>query len=216
LRPFFEIIGSNADKEAFCKQIAIRFGLEPESVLKDLLSAPKTSPFNSGKVTGAYANSVNSDPELKLLTAVAVNCEAYPELFEDLRKNLSKEELLNKDAKEIYLALEESFRNNSTVSGGAIALDAVLSHIEDSALRVYITEKSAVHEFSGENAVCYVADGIRNLKLRLLKKKSRKLDMDIILARNEGRDADIKELLQEKQLINDELLGNALEQQEAK
>jgi DNA primase len=196
LRPFFKTIDSDVDKEVFCKKAAGTFGLEPAAVLKDL-NTDETQAMVRKKAAGEDQwRTIDAGPELRLLAAVAVNCERFPHLFENLRKTVPLEELDNQDAKNIYIALEESFRLD------ILSIDAVLSRIGNDALRVYLTQKNAVGEFSFEPKR-YVADGIRGVKKKLLLERSKKLDGDVRLAKNEGRD--IRDLLFSKQQINDEL-----------
>jgi DNA primase len=194
LKPFFYTIDSEVDREAFCKKIAGSFGMEPAAIAKDL----KTEETRQAARRDAREDgrTVSEEPELRLLSAVVVNCGGGPRLFEELRRALSIEELENQDAKSIFIALEESFRL------GALDIDTVLSRITDNALKTYLIQKSAVGEFS-INPERYVADGIRGVKQELLRKKSRKIDGDVRLAKNEGKD--IRDLLLEKQQINDEL-----------
>jgi DNA primase len=196
LRPFFKTIDSEVDRAVFCKQLAGNFGLEPEAVLQDL-NAEEARPAARRDAAGE-GRALIAEPELRLLAAVAVNCEESPRLFEELRRALSVEELENQDAKSIFIALEESFRLD------ALNIDAVLSRITDDALKSYLVEKSAAGEFSLEPER-YVADGIRGVKQELLRKKSKKLDGDVRLAKNDGKD--IRDLLLEKQQINEELLA---------
>jgi DNA primase len=195
LRPFYENAVSEADKEAFYKKIADNLGLEPQTVLHELkfgVAKQAVVPRADAR-GGAGARTVRLNEEIFLLTAVAVNCEKSPALFEQLREALPEEEFDNQDAKNIYLALEESFRAD------ALNFDAILSHIEDEALRVFLTQKSAVAEFS-ENPRRLIADGIRRIKIKRLELKRTRLVSQMKLAKNEGRGR--LELVNEKMIID--------------
>jgi DNA primase len=194
LVPFFESIDSEVDREAFYKKVADSFGLEPKTVLNELSNekAVVKSP-NTGKESG---RTVTMNDELFLLSSVAVNCDRFPDLFNKLRMSLPKEEFDNQDAKDIYIALEESFR------AGDLHIDAILSKITDEALRVFVTQKSAGDEFSNAPEKL-VIDGIRGVKKKRLESKRQKLVTEIRLAKNDGED--LSKLLNEKVFVDTEL-----------
>ncbi|MDR3325032.1 MAG: DNA primase [Spirochaetaceae bacterium] len=196
LRPFYENADSEVDKEAFYKKIADNFGLEPQTVLHDLKFGLVKQPAQNRKSGGRVSRTVRLSEELFLLAAVAVNCEKRPSLFDKLREALPKEEFENQDARNIYLALEENFR------AGALNLGAILSYIDDEALRVFLIQKNAVPEFS-ERPDQLVADGIRGLRIKRLDLKSKKLVSLMKLAKNEGKSS--LELVNEKMIIDSQL-----------
>jgi DNA primase len=197
LSPFYYSIDSEVDKEIFYKKVADNFGVEPQSVLHELqFGRNRESAPNSTIVPKNISRTVTMNEELFLLTALVVNCEHYPALFEKLRASLPKEEFYNQDAKNIYLALEECFRR------GPLSLDAVLSCIEDSVLRIFLTQKSAVAEFS-EDPERLVNGGIKGVKIKRLESRRQKIITEMKLARNEEKNLD--DLLSEKMIIDSEL-----------
>jgi DNA primase len=199
LAPFYASVENETEKEAFVRKAALAWGVEPRAVRHD---------FTAGQERGAGARRAGAEntaqrtimmnEELYVLSAVAVNCEARPALFEELRKNLPNEDFESKDAKELYVALEECYR------AADMRLDALLSHISDGVLRDFIAAKSAGREFSGKVEEI-VAGGIRGVKVKHLERRSRKLDTEIRLAKSSGRETG--DLLLEKQFVIDELRG---------
>jgi DNA primase len=197
LVPFFFSIESESEKTAFAQKVAVILGVEPDAVLHDLKSGREKQPAaRNFPAENSAKRTIAMNDELYLLTAVAVNCETFPDLFIILRKKLPNEEIEDKDARNIYLALEECLRQ------GSLFLDALLSSIEDEALKIFLAQKSAGGEFSGR-VEQIVSDGIHRIKIKRLEGRSRKLDTEIRLAKNLGHDTG--DLLLEKQFIIDEL-----------
>ena len=199
LAPFYARIESETEKEAFVRKAALAWGVEARAVRHDLTSGQeRTADNRRADAVNTAQRTITMNEELYVLSAVAVNCETRPALFEELRKNLPNEEFENQDAKELYVALEECYR------AADMRLDALLLHIADGALRDFIAAKSAGREFSGKIEEI-VAGALRGVKVKHLERRSRKLDTEIRLAMNAGRETG--DLLLEKQFVIDELRG---------
>jgi len=196
MRPFFNCMDSELDGIAFCRLVSDNFGLSPDAVLNEF-KKQKTRTSNLGRVSmTAGSRPFVMNEELFLLCAVALNCEKEPELFDKLRNIIPKEEFENVPAKNIYIALEEAYRE------GSLYLETVLSKLEDTALREFIVQKSAGREFSGD-VKKITDDGIKAVKIRKLINKQQKIISEIRLAKNSG--ADTGDLLSEKTLVDSEL-----------
>lgn len=197
LAPFYRVIETEAEKEAFARKAADAFGIEPRAVQHDLkFGREKGAVLRRAGEADRSSRVIAMNEELYLLAAVAVNIETHPELFEALRAELPGEEFEDRDAKELYLALEECLRSDE------LFLDALLARLSDEALRDFIAAKSTAREFS-DRADRIVEGAIRGIRVKHLERRGRKLDTELRLAVNSGRGAD--DLLLEKQFVIDEL-----------
>jgi DNA primase len=114
--------------------------------------------------------------ELYLLTAVLVNRRLYPKL----RSSLSIEELEDPGAKELFIALEEWFRNRNTDEedrSQAIPPD-LLSRINGDALRNFVIEQGIKGAFSS-NPEGLVKDSIRQIKIKRLERRQGEIVMEL-------------------------------------
>ncbi|MDR2467625.1 MAG: DNA primase [Spirochaetaceae bacterium] len=197
LIPFFSSIESEAEKDAFSKQLALVLGVDPSAVQHDLrFGQEKTAAGRRAGEGNTAQRCIAMNEELYVLTAAAVNIEVRPDLFNAVRKNLPAEDFEDRSAKELYLALEECLRC------GELRLDALLSRLEDRALRDFVAGRSAGREFS-DRMEQIVFDGIRGVKIKHLERRGRRVDTELRLAKNAGQDT--ADLLLEKQFILDEL-----------
>jgi DNA primase len=181
LRPFYESLDSASLKENFYKKTADRLGLEPVAVLHDLEAGQKPTLRLLTDRGKGISRRVAETPEVYLLTALAVNAKTHPELFEKTREQLPLADVEDADAKQIYWALEECYREN------AMDFETILSHIDDVAVRQYLMSKSAVNELSSDSEKL-VAGMTRRVVIRRLENRKRKVLIELRLTENQGKD----------------------------
>jgi DNA primase len=139
--------------------------------------------------------------ERLLLTAVAVNTHLFPEF----RAAVEMREIEDSVAKEIYLALEESFRE------GESDTDAVLSRIRLPALRNFIIEQGMSPEFKGDekrDPRKFVEDGISRMKEKKFRRRQDEIGAELRRLERKsgsGADGDLQELIAEKMYIDAEI-----------
>jgi DNA primase len=103
--------------------------------------------------------------ELLLLATVFI----HPGLFKELRAKLSVEDLDDPHAKELYIILEERFRNDSRGSSGDPAfLDGAGEDLRDFIIR---QNASGVFLHSGE----ILRDGIARVQAKLLERRRKEI-----------------------------------------
>jgi DNA primase len=179
LFPYAAVLDSEVSREACLSGIADIFGVERQAVFTDY----RRSRQDEGPVVppGATAGDVREKPlrindELYLLTAVLVNHWLYPKL----RSSLSIEELEDPGAKELFIALEEWFRNRNT--GEEDRIQAIppdlLSRINGDALRNFVIEQGVKGAFSS-NPELLVRDGIRRIKVKRLERRQGEIVMEL-------------------------------------
>jgi DNA primase len=132
---------------------------------------------------------------------VSVNTHLFPEF----RAAVEMREIEDTVAKEIYLALEESFREGE---GGT---DAVLSRISSLALRNFIIEQGISPEFKGDekrDPRKLMEDGISHMKVKKFRRRQDEIGAELRrLERKSGAEAegDLQELIAEKMYIDAEI-----------
>ena len=109
--------------------------------------------------------------ELYMLMTVAVNdFSGSSRFYPEFRKNLNIRDIDDPAAKELFIALEESFINNDR------DLDSFLTRISSPELRKFYLEKGASGEFA-INPARILSDGIR----KAVRKKLERQKNDILL-----------------------------------
>jgi DNA primase len=215
LFPYLEVLDSEVSRDTCVGAIADALGVDREAVLDDYrhfdyrrFDGSQNSSRQDDRHAG-FPRSFSGDrgqtgsPELKqrplrmndelyLLAAVFVN----PGLFLQLRAKLSIEELDDPNAKELFIVLEEWFRND-----GSADMDALLPEIRDGPLRDFIIRQSASGAFS--RAEQLLADGITKVKRRGLERRRAEIVRELRVAAGTGRRDE--ELLTEKVHIDAEL-----------
>jgi DNA primase len=216
LFPYAAALDSEVSREACLTGIADILEVERQAVFADY----RRTRQNEGPVRspGEAAGEVREKPlrmndELYLLTAVLVNQWLYPKL----RSSLSIEELEDSGAKELFIALEEWFRNGNTdVEDRSRAIPPdLLSRINGDALRNFVIEQGIKGAFSS-NPELLVQDGIRQIKIKRLERRQGEIVMEL-RKRKTGHEGGImsspafstaspEDLLSEKVHIDAELL----------
>jgi len=103
----------------------------------------------------ANNSTLRMSDEMYLLTLVSVNTHLYPEL----RAVIDISKIKDPAAKELFIALEECFRD------GKSGMDALLSRIATPALRNFIIEMGKLPEFKRDPRKI-MADGIKRITVR--------------------------------------------------
>jgi DNA primase len=205
LFPYLETLDSEVSRDTCIGDMADAFGVERQAVLNDFRrqGARIHNPgygqeFNQTAAQGigphAGAASIKMNDELFLLVTVLVN----QELVSKLRSTLSIEELYDPRAKELFIALEEWFRNETP------GMDDLLSRIHDEVLRNFVIEQGASKAFSTDPEVLF-ADSIKRVKQKRLERRQAEIISEL---RSQGREVAgrrLDELLTEKVHIDTEL-----------
>ena len=204
LFPYMDILDSEIARGSCIEAAADAFGLLPAQVTEDYrryVSGQKVSERGEGKKT-----IIRTTDELSLLIAVAVNYVSTKgeHLFHKFRAALEINNIEDKNAKELFIALEECIRYGET------SMDELLSRIPAPELRKIIIERSASGEFS-INSEQLVSDGINKIKERQLERRQEDIIIKLrSVKKKPERDVDetgleVRELLAEKMRIDEDL-----------
>ena len=135
--------------------------------------------------------------EMRLLLSIVANRE----LFMQLRSEVRLEDFEDATAKQLYIALEECFRE------GKETYDELISKCESPDLRELITQVINTNEFSKESSEDILEDGIKLVSLNKLKKRRQSVVNRLhVLSLNEiNDDREIQDLLMEKKELDSQI-----------
>jgi DNA primase len=224
LFPYMELLDSEVARGSCIEIAADTFGLLPALVAEDYRryvegnrtpDMQRRSASNYGtERNGETVSPIRINDELSLLIAVAVNFASSrgETLFPKFRAALQINEIEDKNAKELFVALEECIRNGET------GMDDLLARISSPELKKNVVERSASGEFS-VNSEQLVSDGIKKIKEKRLERSQEEIIIKLrSLKKNSGtgpeisgsslyeeRNTEEKELLAEKMRIDNDL-----------
>lgn len=143
LSPYLSAVSSAVQKEASYAFLGERLGIDPSAIKSDMrkssVSSDKllTKRKEIHKEDGNQQKKQKSSLEMFLMISSVANIELFP----FIRKKIELNDLLDEDAQELFVALEEVYRSGSMTSA------AVIEHIEDMDLRSHVLEKVSGSEF---------------------------------------------------------------------
>lgn len=190
LFPYIKVVESAVKREAFLQVLADRLSVDADAVVSDFEA--EEGPLRS---TGQGERSSGARPrtsDLFLMLAVALHRES----FEFVRKHLTPDDLRDPRARELFIALEESYR------AGEASTELLRARIESQDLQDLLAEKSVSEEFS-LNSSKAVRDAVYRIKQRSLNEKR-----NIVASKLNHIGPDDKsfdELLYEKKYLDEEL-----------
>lgn len=184
LFPLCAATESRVKQESWLDMTADAIGVDRDAVKRDFRDRQARTPAPREprrEPAEAAAGKKAVGPELFLLIAAALNRGA----FEELRKlGIAADDLNDPSARELFIALEESYRAADS------SLETVLARLGDEGLRQVLREKASTDEFA-MNPMRIVADGARRIRLRAFE---RRRDMKIADLRRCQQNNDLREL----------------------
>lgn len=201
-------IRSDVRRDTYLQELADRLDVAAEAVRKDYersASRPQRPQATQARTgaggeakAGEKAESTRTfreSPEVFLMLAAAANRP----LFARVRRDLRVDDLEDPAARELYVALEESFRRNEDTAG------AFLDRIEEEDLRSWVSRRLVEDVFT-INSEETIDEAIRTVKIGQLRRRQQQLDRELRRAERSSQDARaIEDILQEKMHINDEI-----------
>jgi DNA primase len=191
LFPYIREITSEVKREAVLKELAEALDIDERSILRDYQAgserAKPAQTENLSKDTNKFT------AELYLMIAVTVNRE----YFTHVRTALQPSDLQSERARELYIALEECYRNEED------STESVLSRLENEELKKIILRKMSSEEFTIQRDEV-VKQSLYRIKQNSLEQRRKKITARIDNAEKSGDD-DLTELLGEKMHLDEEL-----------
>ena len=156
---YLDSLNSEVRRDGCIKLIAERLGVEQASVYKDIRTGSKSNGNNRLQIK-TERKKTELSAELFLMIAVVVSRE----YFAYVRSKIDIDDLSDSRAKKVFIALEESFRNEEH------DLNSILVRLEDEQLVSLIAEKVTSEEYS-INSEEIIKDSVRKIKKSSLLKK---------------------------------------------
>jgi DNA primase len=203
LHSYLAAVESQVRRDGYLRILAESLEVEFESVRADFVLGMQGFRHSGGGSSAQAARGAPGAPAearrlfkpTELFTFLAVACNL--KYFAELRKTIALDDLEDEQARRLYIALEECFRNEES------SLEALLARIEDEQLRQLVLEKNAAGEFT-INQERVIGDGIISLRQRSLEKKRDSIQS--LLDRNNKQELwKLKELQAEKIFLDEEL-----------
>jgi DNA primase len=202
---YIELIGSEVKREESLRHVSDLLGVDFAAVHTDFLQWRRTA-ASSSKKKQETRREVPSDStrsgqsrlthDLFLMLATVHSRDHYALV----RKWVQPEDLEDDDAREVYLALEESFRRGET------SLELLLQRITKPTVMKLVQERVATGEFE-EQTDAVVHDTINAIRRRSILKQLAAVERELrrLSASSTGSSASERELLTEKMSLDREL-----------
>jgi DNA primase len=201
LYPYADALSTEGKRYAFLEAAYRSFGANPISVRADYEAAKRGLQSRAykeparGSLGSTKAATARTD-DLVFMAAVVLNAAS----FERVRSLVKPEDFDDFRSRDVYIALEESFRADD------LAPESVLERIEDESVRRFIREASASGTFE-VGADKFIADGTLMVRRRGLERKRQRLIVKIADLGGASSAAEIEalnELMNEKQRLDSE------------
>jgi len=190
---FVVISESEVRRSSRLKAIAETLDTDYRNVYEDYTRYLKKDDKKRPETTDLTLGEDKISAELYLMLAVISNYD----YFYIVRDELPIDDILDETARNIYIILEESYRNNS------FSIESILEKIENSDLRSLIAKKYSSEEFS-LNSKQLIDDNINVIKLKNLQMKRMRLER--IIAKDDGSDPyQLEKLIEEKLFYDKEI-----------
>ncbi len=207
ISPFLNSIKSEVEKETYIQSVAVLLSCSAENVRSDLNGPadPYRARNEERREEENYSikslNTAAISPELYAMLILANNMA----LFRQYRLRINFADLKDRDAQQIYTALENALRD------GIESKELFLSLISDQRLRNYVTVSYELDEFSGD-CIGVLDEIIDKIELRSLEERRMRLNSQIKLLSSEIEQEDMMLLLEKKKDLDKDiaLLKNRL------
>ncbi len=193
--PFIERAQSEVKRDLYLNSLAEKIGVDYRAVYNDFISRRRGVTRNKVQRTSGEDREIILTRELFLMLAILINRE----YFVEVRKIVREDDLSEPLAKEIYIAMEESYRD------GEDSFESVMNRIENDQLKKLIFKKAASGEFS-LNVERLIEEGINEVRRQSLEKKRNEIIRKLNRIDREKIDNNsLRELLEEKIHLDEEL-----------
>ncbi len=197
--PYIEAVRSEVKRDAYLRQFADTLGVELQSLVQDYQRRGAPRVRRASQDAPGEPAEVIITTDLFLMVAVVANRDQ----FTFVRRMLDIDDLRDKNAVTLFLALEESYRREER------ALELLIERIDSPDLRRVVVEKLSSDEFA-LNQERAVYDAVLNIKERSYRQQQREIESRLRRLGAEtvaGDDTQyqIDELLEQKMYLDKEL-----------
>ncbi len=191
--PYLRRIRSQVKQYGYMEMLADTLQVDKDAVWADFLHGRAVDiPVRRGK---EKKTKEKISIELFLMCAVSI----FRQYFPKVRSVLSLDDIEDETARNLYIALEECFRNEEE------SLDALLEKIDDQGLKELLLKKISSEEYR-LNEEKIIEDSIRRIKQKSLEKKRDQIEKQLKAhEKDENNLVNIRELQMEKMYLDGEL-----------
>ncbi|MDR2143720.1 MAG: DNA primase [Treponema sp.] len=198
LFPYLAVLDSEVSRDSYIGAIADEFGVDRRAVQDDYHRyVSGSAKIEKTGVPERKNNPPRMNGELYLLTAVFL----HPRFYRELRAVLSAEEVEDFHARELFIVLEEWFRNSENSADSPQGYQELFSRVTDEGLRDFIMRQGAGGAFDHPEQI--VRDGIARVKSRILERRRAEITRQLRASGIDGLRQE--DLLAEKVHIDSEL-----------
>jgi DNA primase len=210
IHPFLQDVDSVIAREALLQELAAQLGVDDQAAREEyarLVVGGRGGGRRGGSVAqnraerpdeavggSRDANVGTVSAELRLMLAIAVNRG----LFAGARNLISADDLWDRGARELFVALEDCFRR------GEDDTDSLARRLESDELRQLYLRKLATDEFT-EHPEEYVSSGIQQIRIGAVARKRQTVLERLRNAERDHADEEVSELLADKIHLDTEL-----------
>ncbi|MBN2444883.1 MAG: DNA primase [Spirochaetales bacterium] len=191
--PYLKKIDSQIKRDGYLSELADKLNVDYNSVRKDFENLSRSATIYQKESVKKQKASDKISEELFLMLAITANRDLFPKV----RCDLSLDNLDDPNAREVFIALEESYREGTT------SLEELTQRIEDKELAALIAKKNTSGEYT-YNPEKLISDGVLRIKCRLLRKKREEIAV-LIRKYEKNEPWKMKDLLVEKMILDKEL-----------
>lgn len=200
--PYIDALKSDIQKESCFEQLSQYLGLSIEAVKADFSNreaAEKRSQARQSHLIENVPEVIKPNAELRAVLAVTANMT----FFQLMRSSLTADDFEDLTARNLFIILEECFRE------GAITSDNILAKCENTSLNQLIASVVMSGEFNGneEQVKLAIVDSIKTIRHNSLERKRQRLLNKIrqFTVTNSDEQLQLDNMLNEKMNIDFEL-----------
>jgi DNA primase len=195
ISPYLSKVQSQIRRDAYIEAIAEALGVREETLRLDLSRSRSVRAAPAAAQTASERPAADLNAELLFMLAAAIVENGFPEV----RKAVRLEDLHDAGARQMYIALEECFRNDE------FSMEQLLGRIEDESIKTLLTEKASTEGFFPDPEG-YIKTSIRRIKELSLKRKQDEIDAKLKDYDKQKTDYFVlRDLQLEKMYIDEEL-----------
>jgi DNA primase len=192
---YLKSVRSEVRRQEYIRRLATALDITPDAVQKDIDAQAYREVTHRRGQEADQEEQKGIGTDLFLMLAAA----AHSEHFEYLRRELNIADLEDERAKELFIALEEAYRNDER------DVESVAARVDSEQLKTLLFGKAVSEEFA-INVEQIIKDGVRTIKIRSLEERRKEVRNSMKrLDREQAGLEKRRELLSEKMYIDEEL-----------
>jgi len=197
LFPYIDSVESEVRREECLTYVADALGLNRRSVALDYERWHNTNNKRGGVTAETEGDKTGTDRHRSVELFLFLGCVIDRQEFSRVRTYIRPEELQDRQARELFIALEECYRREEE------GIDPLLSKIEDPKLEQYVLQACASEEFRYNQAET-IRQALTSVRRAIIERKRESVNSRLRRLRAQGSE-ETYALLEEKMHLDQEL-----------